>query len=124
MKTIVIYKSKTGYVRKYAEWIAEDLVADIFEVSKVDINMLIKYDTIIYGGSLHAVGINGVKFITKNIDKLKGKKVVVFASGASPSSTTVIKEVMTNNFTPEQQKLIKFFDACIVGSFNASKVIK
>ena len=58
MKTIVIYKSKTGFVRKYAEWIAEDLLADIFEVSKVNINMLAKYDTVIFGGSLHAVGIN------------------------------------------------------------------
>lgn len=25
MKTIVVYRSKTGYTRKYAEWIAEEL---------------------------------------------------------------------------------------------------
>ncbi|MGH4118018.1 flavodoxin domain-containing protein [Clostridium sp.] len=65
----MVYKSKTGFVRNYAEWITEELSADIFEVSKVDINMLTKYDTVVYGGSLHAVGINGVNFITKNIDK-------------------------------------------------------
>ncbi len=120
MSTIVIYKSKTGFVRNYAEWIAEELSADIFEVSKVNINMLTKYDTVVYGGSLHAVGINGVKFITKNFDKLKEKKLVVFASGASPSSENVIKEVVTNNFTTQQQKCIKFF--YLRGGFNYNKL--
>jgi flavodoxin len=58
MKTLVVYKSKTGYTKKYAEWIAEELSADILEVSKVNINILASYDTVIFGGSLHAVGIN------------------------------------------------------------------
>lgn len=120
MKAVIIYKSKTGFVKKYAEWIAEDLLADIFEVSKVNLNMLTKYDTVIYGGSLYAVGINGVKFITKNIDKLMGKRIVVFASGASPSSEEVIKEVITHNFTSDQQKHIKFF--YLRGGFNYNKL--
>ena len=35
MKTVVIYKSRTGFTKKYAEWISEELSADIFDVSKV-----------------------------------------------------------------------------------------
>lgn len=120
MKTVVIYKSKTGFTRKYAEWIAEDLSADIFDVTKVDINMLTKYDTIVYGGSLYAVGIIGVKLITKNLDKLKRKKIVVFATGASTSRDEVISEVMNKNFTVEQQKYIKFF--YLRGGFNYNKL--
>lgn len=120
MKAVVIYKSKTGFTRKYAEWIAEDLSADIFDVSKVNINMVTAYDTIIYGGSLHAVGITGVKFITQNIDKLKDKKIVVFATGASVSKEDVINEVRDKNFTTEQQKYIKFF--YLRGGFNYSQL--
>lgn len=120
MNAVVVYKSKSGFVRNYAEWIAEELSADIFEVSKVNINMLTKYDTVVYGGSLHAVGINGVKLITKNIDKLKDKKLVVFASGASPSSENAIKEVIANNFTSDQQNHIKFF--YLRGGFNYNKL--
>ena len=108
MKTIVIYKSKTGFVRKYAEWIAEDLGADIFEVSKVNLNILKKYDTLIYGGSLHAVGIIGVKFITKNFDKLMDKRLVVFATGASPASEGVRKEVITNNLLQTNKSILSF----------------
>ena len=83
MKTIVIYKSKTGFTRKYAELITEELSADIFDVSKVNDSMLSAYDTIIYGGSLYASGITGVKYIKQNLHKLKDKKVIVFATGAS-----------------------------------------
>ena len=83
MKTIVIYRSKTGFTRKYAQWITEALSADIFDISKVNDNMLSDYDTIIYGGSLYAAGITGVKYIKQNLAKLKDKKVIVFATGAS-----------------------------------------
>ena len=120
MKTVVIYKSKTGFTKRYAEWIAKDLSADIFDIKKVNINMITKYDAIIYGGSLYAVGIIGVKFITKNIDKLKSKKVVVFATGASPSREEVLNDVINKNFTTEQQKYIKFF--YLRGGFNYSKL--
>jgi len=120
MKTIVIYKSKTGFAKKYAEWIAEELSADIFEASKVDAGMFAAYDTVIYGGGLYAVGINGVKLITQNLDKLKGKRVVVFATGVSPFREESISEVRNKNFTPEQQKTIRFF--YLRGGFNYSKL--
>lgn len=120
MQTVVIYKSKTGFAKKYAEWIAEELAADIFDVSNVTTNMLTAYDTVIYGGGLYAGGINGVKYITKNFDTLKDKRVVVFATGVSPSREAVISEVRDKNFTLEQQKQIQFF--YLRGGFNFSKL--
>ena len=120
MKTVVIYKSKTGFVKKYAEWIAEELSADIFEASKVTSDMLTTYDIVIYGGGLYAVGINGVKLITQNLDRLEGKKVVVFATGASPFREEVISEVRNKNFTYEQQNHIRFF--YLRGGFDYSKL--
>lgn len=120
MKTVVIYKSKTGFTKKYAQWIAEELSADIFDVSNVTVNILTTYDVVIYGGSLHAVGINGVKFITQNLDKLKDKKIVVFATGATPLREGVISEVTNKNFTPEQQKYVRFF--YLRGGFNYTKL--
>ncbi|AOY75058.1 flavodoxin domain-containing protein [Clostridium formicaceticum] len=120
MKAVVIYKSKTGFAKKYAEWIAEDLKADIFEVSKVTMDRLSIYDVIIFGGSLYAVGINGVKVITQNINMLKDKKLIVFATGASPSKEDTINEIINKNFTLEQQKYIKFF--YLRGGFNYGKL--
>jgi len=116
----VIYKSKTGFSKKYAEWIAEELSADILEASKANVDMFSNYDTVIYGGGLYAVGINGVDLIKKNINKLKGKKVIVFATGASPGREEEISEVKNKNFTTEDQKHIRFF--YLRGGFDYSKL--
>jgi len=120
MKTVVIYKSKTGFAKKYAEWIAEALEADLLEYSKVSDDIFLKYETIIYGGGLYVVGINGVKLILKNLDKLKDKKIIVFASGATPNREETTIEIRDKNFTVEQQKVIRFF--YLRGGFDFSKL--
>jgi menaquinone-dependent protoporphyrinogen IX oxidase len=120
MKTLVVYKSKSGFTKKYAEWISRELEADIYEASQVNLAMMAAYDAIIYGGGLYAGGINGVKLIKENLHRLAGKKVVVYATGASPSGEDVINEVRNSNFTPEQQKKIRFF--YLRGGFNFNKL--
>jgi menaquinone-dependent protoporphyrinogen IX oxidase len=109
MKVAVIYASKTGFTKKYAEWISEELPADIFEVSEASIVTLVNYDTIIFGGGLYALGINGINIITKNFNRLKNKKIVVFATGVSPSRNEAITEIINKNLHEEMQKQIKFF---------------
>lgn len=120
MKTIVVYRSKTGFAKQYAEWIAEESKADIFEASRVTVHMLEAYDKIVYGGGLYAVGINGVKLITGNLERLKGKRIAVFATGATPPRKEDIDKVRNMNFTVEQQKQIGFF--YLRGGFDYSKL--
>lgn len=120
MNTVVIYKSKTGFVKKYAEWIAKAVSADIFEASQIPVSKMVEYDTIVYGGGLYAVGINGVKLITGNLDKLKDKKIAVFASGLTPPREEDLTKVKNMNFTEEQQKYIKFF--YLRGGFDRKKL--
>jgi len=109
MKTVVVYKSKSGFTKKYAEWIAKELSAEIFEASRITADMMMDYDTVVYGGGLYAVGINGVKLVTQNLNRLKDKKIIIFATGASSPSDDVVKEIKDKNFTSEQQKYIRFF---------------
>ncbi|TCL62283.1 menaquinone-dependent protoporphyrinogen IX oxidase [Hydrogenispora ethanolica] len=120
MKTLVIYRSKSGFARQYAEWIAADLQADLYEAAQVTPALWESYDTVIYGAGLYAVGINGIKLIKENLDKLRGKKVIVFATGASPARDAVSDEVRAKNFTPEQQQRIRFF--YLRGGFNYHKL--
>lgn len=120
MKPAVVYRSKSGFARQYARWIAEELAADLFEGSKVTVETLTAYDTIIYGGGLYASGINGVKLITNHLDKLQGKKLVVFATGAAPGRAEELDHVRDSNFTQEQQKRIRFF--YLRGGFDYSKL--
>lgn len=109
MKTVVVYKSISGFTKKYAEWIAEELEADLLGVEKIDIDILLKYDIIIYGGSLHAVGISGINIIKNNLNKLKDKNIIIFTTGASPSKESTVSEVKDSNFSVEEQKQIRFY---------------
>jgi menaquinone-dependent protoporphyrinogen IX oxidase len=120
MKTLIIYWSKTGFVKKYAEWLAEELKADIIPAKEVTKAKLKEYDSYIFGGSLYAVGINGADFIKKNIEELEGKKTAVFATGASLPTKEVIEEVKNKNFTEEEQRYFKFF--YLRGGFDYSKL--
>ena len=119
-KIAVVYRSKSGFTEKYAKWIAEAVNADLLKGEETKIEDLLKYDTIVYGGGLYAVGINGVKRITNNLEKLKDKKIIVFGLGASPVRPEIYEEVKNKNFTKEQQERIGFF--LLRGGFDQSKL--
>lgn len=110
-KIAVVYKSKYGSTKKYAHWIADDAKADLYECSQVDINKLIEYDTIIYGGGLYASGIAGVSIITKNYNLIKDKSIIVFTVGlADPENKEIFTTVIEKNFPSEEMReSIKFF---------------
>jgi menaquinone-dependent protoporphyrinogen IX oxidase len=109
MKTVVVYKSISGFTKKYAEWIAQELRADLLELNKINIEILLKYDNIIYGGSLHAVGISGINILKNNLNNLRDKNIIIFTTGASPPRESTISEVRDNNFSIEEQKQIQFY---------------
>lgn len=107
MKSIVIYSSKTGNTEKYAKWIAEDLETKAIPANKV--KDLKEYDTIIYGAGIYAEKINGIKFIRKNLRKLGGKRIVVFANGFSFEDKESVDKIKERNFTPDELNQIEFF---------------
>lgn len=112
MKAIVIYKTKYGSAKTYAEWIGEELNCEVAEAKSVTIEQLEKYDTIIYGGGLYAEIINGVSLITKNIDKLRDKKVAIYTTGITPIDCRDYydKIVVGKNFKNGVPDFIKLFN--------------
>lgn len=53
-KIVVIYQSKYGATKKYAEWLAEELLCDLIETKKATIEQIEKYDVVILGGGIYA----------------------------------------------------------------------
>lgn len=112
MKAIVIYKTKYGSTKTYAKWISEELGCEMVDAKDIKIEDILKYDTIIYGGGLYAEVINGVSLITKNLDKLDGKKIVVYSTGITPLDCTEYydKYVIEKNFKKEMLEKIKVYN--------------
>ena len=97
----VLYQSKYGATQKYAQWLAEELGCDVCETPRAKAEQLADYDTIILGGGLYATGIAGISFLKKNIKCLAGKRIAVFAVGASPHDEDAINEIKARNLKDE-----------------------
>ena len=109
MSGIVIYQSKYGATKKYAQWLAEELSYDLIEGKKAEIEKIGKYDTVILGGGIYASGIAGISFLKKYYQKLRNKKIIVFAVGASPYDEEAMRALKERNFTNEFSHLPLFY---------------
>lgn len=118
-KIAVIYKSKYGSSKRYAGWIALRLGADLYEINDIRGKDLEGYNTIIYGGGIYVGKINGIKFINKNYERVKNKKLIVFTVGLD-SKEDNFKKVIENNFNKEQLENIKIFN--FKGALDYSKL--
>ena len=113
MNGVVIYKTKYGSTKQYAQWIGEELNFKVVETKEITVEELENYDTIIYGGGLYAEVINGASLITKNIDRLKDKKIAIYSTGITPLDCRDYydKYVIEKNFkqgVPENIRIFNF----------------
>lgn len=108
-KVVVVYQSKYGTTKKYADWIANLLKADVLKANETKPEQLLKYDTIIYGGYLFGVRIKGFDLIKKNYQALKDKQILVFSVGLASIHETMKKQISDVNFTDEMKERLALF---------------
>lgn len=112
MKTLVIYTSQTGFTKRYAKWISEELDADIYElndVKKKTNDFFETYEAIIYAGWCMAGMVVKVKWFFERAAYWKNKKLSIVAVGASPNDNPEVDEFLNNLLTDEQRPFIKAF---------------
>ena len=109
MKAIVIYNSQTGFTKRYAQWIAEEINADCVQLSIAKNTDLDSYDAIVFGGWAVAGSISKLKWFKNNISKWSDKKLAVFCVGASPIENPEIEEALPKNFTADELKVVRWF---------------
>mgnify|MGYP001333542937 CR=1 FL=1 len=118
-KTVVLYQSKYGSAKRYAQWLAEELSCDLIETKKAKIEEVVKYDVIILGGGVYASGIAGSSFLRKHYARLREKKIVVFAVGASPHDEKVMNIIRERNLKGELAGIPCFY---FRGGWNEEKM--
>lgn len=109
MKCIVIYNSKTGFTKKYAQWIATKLNCEAVEEKNMTPKQWQEHSLMIYGGPLMAGKIAGWDKIRNRI-VAEGKQATVYTVGATPmAAVDVIEKVKSDNLSEEEQKEIPFY---------------
>ena len=108
-KGIILYQSKYGATKKYAEWLVEETGYDCIQTQNAKVANLMCYEEIILGGGVYASGIAGLQFLKKNIGQLADKKIAVFAVGASPYDEKAIQQVRDMHFKDALSNIPSFY---------------
>lgn len=112
-KIVVIYESKYGYTRRYAQWIAEELACPVFKRRNFRPRNFSQYDVVIYGGGLYAGGISGIRLLTRNQVVLSGKQIILFTCGLAdtdnPKNIANIRSSLSDTLPGELLEQIRCF---------------
>lgn len=99
-RMLVLYQSKYGATRRYAEWIGAAMACKCKEVGSAGIWDVRRYQTFVLCGAVYARGITGLSFIRKYFEGLKDKQLLVLAVGANPPTREVIENLKKRNLPP------------------------
>lgn len=99
-RTIIIYRSKTGFSQRYAQWLAEDLGCAAAPWRERGTLHLELFDTIVLIGGLYAGSMAGLSWLKKQLPRLDGKRIAAVAVGCSPADFPGLPESMEKLFGP------------------------
>ena len=113
MKAIVVYESKYGSTKKYAEWLADSLACELYERKAIRPEKLREYDIVVYGGGLYAGGVSGIRLLIDNFEALRHKNLVLFTCGlADPTDAENVARIragLAKALAPQMLETIKVF---------------
>ena len=96
-KAIVIYNSKRGSTKQYAEWIASELDCTAVPLINFDYGSLDRFDVVIFGGWLRGSGIVGFDKFRKQIVGCEDK-LILFVTGISEYNPANYQQICEINF--------------------------
>jgi len=85
MKTLILYSSKTGATKQYAEWLTQDLPESInYQIIDFDFNESNNYSRIILALPTRSGIIDSMNLIDRNWNNIKDKEVYLIVVGMVP----------------------------------------
>lgn len=109
-KLLVTYKSITGFTKEYAEMIAEEISCTLINFKDVTVERMSTYDTVIFGGRMHAGTVDGLKKAKAFFSQSKASNLVLFTTGATPNDAKdLIDEMWSNNLSSFELQTIPHF---------------
>lgn len=106
-KTIILYRSKTGFTQKYAEWAAKELSCAIAPWGR---GAMKGYDTVVFGTRAHAGRAEGLRQALSAFERSGAKRLALFVTGAMPNTAQeTLEQFWAQNLTAEQREAIPHF---------------
>ncbi len=102
MNTIIIYGTKYGTSKRYADSLAQKFNLEAFPFKKV--KKINEYDNIIYIGSIYASGVIGMKKTLNKIKNPKNKNITLITVGVTDPKDTDTKDRMEEHIKNQLKK--------------------
>ena len=110
MNTIVVYRSKTGFTKRYAEQIASALGCEALPLRDASCAKLSGCKLVIFGSRVHAGRLDALKKAQALFAQSGAEKLFLFATGAAPATAEdVIGQMWQNNLSPEERETLPHF---------------
>jgi menaquinone-dependent protoporphyrinogen IX oxidase len=108
-RVLIVYQSKYGSTKQYAQWINKDIPSDLVDAEKGDKPEFAGYDVIVFGGYIRMGGIVIAPLIVKSWGDIKAKKVILFTVSGTPPGHPNIEKIYHSDLPGEIRKEIKYF---------------
>ena len=116
-KTAILYQSKYGAARKYAEMLREALGCESYDLKRQGCPDLAPYRCLVFAGGIYAGGVAGLSVLRKKYPQLKGKRLAVFCVGASPYDEKTLEQLRNRCLKGELSRIPLFYGR---GAWNES----
>ncbi|MEG0314694.1 MAG: flavodoxin domain-containing protein [Erysipelotrichaceae bacterium] len=108
MKTIIIYKTKTGFTKKYADMIAKELECKAIPASCLTALDLNNYDSVIFGEAVYAGHVEGLKPYKEDLRRFKGK-IAIYLVGINANNELEVNKTIEAMDAPNINKTNSVF---------------
>lgn len=109
-KILVVYKGKTGFTKRYAEMIAEEIDCVLMDYKSITAAAMSEFEIVVFGSRAHAGMIDGYKKVRKMFQESTAPKFVLFVTGATPNTAEeVIKGFWKQNLSADELENIPHF---------------
>ena len=103
-KVAIVYSSKYGHTKQYADWLKEDVDADVIDISKFNITQMLAYKLVIFACGIYGDKLSVMDFVKKNVTAIPVQKTMIMAVGWYTNNSKEATEKLIADNYPEQFK--------------------
>ena len=110
-KVAVVYSSKFGHTKQYADWLAADLEdVDVINVASFNPTQLLAYKLVIFASGVYSDKMPVMDFIKKNISAIKPNRTMVMAvSWYTNDSDEAKAKLIADNYPEEFKSIVPLY---------------
>ncbi len=97
MRGIIVYRSKYGAAKEYAQMLAAKTGFSLCALAGIKAAELAAYDRVVLCSGVYVGKIAGLKFLKRHADALRKKRTAIFAVGLSPADESTLETLKKND---------------------------